>query len=79
MELNIETSSLTVEPNGRNGVMAIVEVDAGDIAEQLPDADRLEGMDVDVVRAWLIKNGDHDDILEHIGLDKIHEFLSHAE
>lgn len=79
MELNIETGSVAVEPNGRTGVMVTVDVDAGDIAEQLPDADRLEGMDVDVVRAWLIKNDDHDDILEHIGLDKIHEFLSHAE
>lgn len=79
MELNIETGSVAVEPNGRTGVMVIVDVDAGDIAEQLPDEDRLEGMDVDVVRAWLIKNDDHDDILEHIGLDKIHEFLSHAE
>lgn len=79
MELTIGTGSVTVEPNGRTGVMVIVDVDAGDIAEQLSDADRLEGMDVDVVRAWLIKNDDHDDILEHIGLDKIHEFLSHAE
>lgn len=79
MELNIETGSVSVEPNGRNGVMVTVEVDAGDIAEQLPDADRLEGMDVDVVRAWLILRGDHDDILEAIGIDKIHEFLSHSE
>lgn len=78
MELNIETGSLTVEPNGRNGVMAVVEVDAGDIAEQLTDSDRLEGLDVDVVREWLLKNDRHDDILEAIGEDKINEFLSHS-
>lgn len=41
MELNIETGSVAVEPNGRTGVMVTVDVDAGDIAEQLPDADRL--------------------------------------
>jgi hypothetical protein len=79
MELSFEVSSLSVEPHGRNGVYVTVGVEAGDIIEQMLDADRLEGMDVDVVRAWLLKNDNHDDILEAIGEEKIHEFLSHAE
>lgn len=77
MELSFEVSSLSVEPHGRNGVYATVEVDGQAIAEQLLDADRLHGLDVDVVRAWLLENDNHDDILEAIGEDKLHEFLSH--
>jgi len=78
MELSIEVSSLSVEPHGRNGVYATIDVDGSAVAEQLPDADRLEGLDVDVVREWLLKNDNHDDILEAIGEDKLHEFLSHS-
>jgi hypothetical protein len=79
MELSFEVSSLSVEPHGRNGVYATVEVEASDIIEQMLDADRLEGIDIDVALAWVLKNVNHDDILEAIGENKIHEFLSHAE
>lgn len=78
MEMTIEVASLSVEPNGRSGVLITVEVNGGDVAEQLLDADRLEGLDVDVVRPWLLANDNHDDILEAIGEEKIHEFLSHS-
>lgn len=77
MELSFEVSSLSVEPHGRNGVYATMEADGASVAELLPDADRLHGLDVDVVRAWLLENDNHEDILEAIGEEKIHEFLSH--
>lgn len=78
MELSFEVSSLQVEPHGRNGVYATIEVDGSVVAEQLTVEDRLDGLDVDDVRAWLLKNDNHDDILEAIGEDKLHEFLSHS-
>jgi hypothetical protein len=78
MELIFEVSSLSVEPSGRNGVSINVEADGSEVAEQLTVADRLDGLDVDDVRAWLLKNDNHDDILEAIGEDKLHEFLSHS-
>lgn len=78
MEISIEVSNLYVEPHGRNGVYATIEVDAQSVADELPDDVRLHDLDVDVVREWLLKNDNHDDILEAIGEDKIHEFLSHS-
>lgn len=78
MEISVEVSSLSVEPHGRNGVYATMEADGAEVAEQLTVADRLDGLDVDDVREWLLKNDNHDDILEAIGEDKLHEFLSHS-
>lgn len=79
MEISFEVDSIHVEPHGRNGVYITVDADGASIASELKDDDRLEGMDVEVVRAWLLLNDNHDDVLEAIGEDKIREFLSHAE
>ncbi|MGO3563694.1 hypothetical protein [Pseudomonas helleri] len=79
MEITFSATHASVEPGGRNVLDVTVVADGAVIAEQLSDADRLHDLDVDVVRAWLLLNDNHDDILEAVGLDKIHEFLSHAE
>ena len=79
MEISFEVDNIYIEPHGRNGVYVTVEADGASIASELKDVDRLEGMDVDVVRAWLISNDSHDDILEAIGEDKIRDFISHCE
>ncbi|MGA3827264.1 hypothetical protein [Pseudomonas chlororaphis] len=78
MEFTFEVSSLSVEPCGRNGVSVTVEVEGSVLAENLSVTNRLDGLDVDDVREWLLKNDSHDDILEAIGEDKLREFLSHS-
>ncbi|USW94211.1 hypothetical protein NHF39_23185 [Pseudomonas proteolytica] len=78
MEYSFEVERVSVEPYGRNGVSVTVEVEGSVLAENLTVKDRLEGLDVDDVREWLLKNDNHDDILEAIGEEKIHEFLSHS-
>lgn len=78
MEFSFEVDRLSVEPYGRNGVSVTVEVEGSVLAENLSVTDRLEGLDVDDVREWLLKNDSHDDILEAIGEEKLHEFLSHS-
>jgi len=78
MEFSFEVDRLSVEPYGRNGVSVTVEVEGSVLAEDLSVTDRLEGLDVDDVREWLLKNDSHDDILEAIGEEKLHEFLSHS-
>lgn len=79
MQITFAATYVSVESAGRDGVDVTIEAEGTVIAEQLSDADRLHDLDVDVVRAWLLLNDNHDDILEAVGLDKIHEFLSHAE
>jgi|GEM_PF-3525088 len=79
MEISFETNDLYVGPHGGRSVHVTANVDGPLIASELTDDDRLNGLNVHVVRAWLLKNDSHDDILEDIGLDKIHEFLSHCD
>lgn len=79
MEISFETNDLYVGPHDGRNVHVTANVDGSSIAAELSDDDRLEGLNVEVVRAWLLKNDNHDDILEDIGLDKIHEFLSHCD
>lgn len=79
MSITFKAESVSVESAGRSGVEATIEADDYEIAQHLSDDSRLKDLDVDVVRAWLLLNDNHDDILEAIGLDEIHEFLSHAE
>jgi hypothetical protein len=79
MEITFSATHASVEPGGRNVLDVTVVADVAVLAEQLSDADRLHGLDVDTVRAWLLLSDNHDDILEAIGLDKIHEFLSHID
>lgn len=71
--------SVTVESAGRCGVEVTIDADDYEMAQYLSDESRLRDLNVDVVRKWLLSNDNHDDILEAIGLDEIHEFLSHAE
>lgn len=78
MEFTFEVERLSVEPCGWNGVSVTVEVEGSVLAENLTVTGRLEGLDVEDVREWLLKKDNHDDILEAIGEDKIHEFLSHS-
>lgn len=77
MSITFNAGSVSIEPNGRTGVEVTVDADDYEIAELLSDDSRLYDMDVDVVRKWLLENDDHDEILEAIGSDKIHEFISH--
>lgn len=79
MSITFNASSVSIEPAGRCGVEVTVDADDFEVAELLSDESRLRDMDVDVVRKWLIENDNHDDILEAIGSDKIHEFISHGE
>lgn len=79
MEITFDADSVSVTTNyGSSQVSVTVESGAEHIADQLPDDARLSDMDVDVVTKWLMEHADHDDILEWIGVDKIHEFLSHG-
>lgn len=75
--------SVTVEANGRE-IAAQLDLDDRlhdlcpvDIISEVGVEKILESIDEDIVRKWLLENSDPDDTLEHIGLDKIHEFLSH--
>lgn len=77
MSITFIAGSVQIEPNGRTGVEVTVDADDFEIAELLSDDSRLQDLDVNVVRKWLLENDDHDDILEAIGSDKIHEFISH--
>ncbi len=77
--ITFQADSVSIEPAGRCGVDVTVEADDFEVAQQLSDDSRLRDLDVDVVRKWLMSNDNHEDILEAIGLDEIHEFLSHAE
>jgi hypothetical protein len=77
MSITFKAITVSVESNGRCGIEVTIEADDFEVAEQLSDESRLHDLDVDVVRKWLLSNDDHDDILEAIGSDKIHEFISH--
>jgi hypothetical protein len=79
MSITFNAESVSVESAGRSAVEVTIEADDYEIAQHLSDDSRLKDLDVDVVRAWLLLNDNHEDILEAIGLDEIHEFLSHAE
>jgi hypothetical protein len=79
MSITFNAGSVSIEPNGRSWVEVTVDADDFEIAELLSDESRLRDLDVDVVRKWLLENDSHDDILEAIGSDKIHEFISHEE
>lgn len=79
MSITFNAGSVSVEPNGRTGVEVTVDADDYEIAELLSAEARLRDLHVDVVRKWLLENDDHDDILEAIGSDKIHDFISHEE
>lgn len=77
--------SVTVEANGREIAEQLdlddrlYDLDPSDIVGEVGFEKLLEAMDEDDVRKWLLENTDPDDTLEHIGLDKIHEYLSHGE
>ncbi len=77
MSITFEADSISVDPAGRNGIELTIEVDDFVVAAQLSDDSRLHDLKFDVVLNWLLENGNHDDILEAIGSDKIHEFISH--
>lgn len=55
------------------------DLDASDVVEEIGHIECLEAIGEEEVREWLLKNSDHDDLLKYIGLDKIHDFLSHQE
>nr|WP_314877291.1 hypothetical protein [uncultured Pseudomonas sp.] len=75
---------VTVEANGREIAAKLdlddrlYDLDPVDIISEVGVENILESIDEDVVRKFLLENSDPDDTLEHIGLDKIHEFLSHG-
>lgn len=54
------------------------DLDPTDIADHVGNEELLEAIGEDEVRKWLLANSDPDDTLEYIGLDKIHEYLSHG-
>lgn len=74
---------VTVEANGREIAAKLdlddrlYDLDPVDIVSEVGATELLEQIGEEEVRAWLLANSDPDDTLEHIGLDKIHEFLSH--
>ncbi|WP_095067869.1 hypothetical protein [Pseudomonas sp. Irchel 3A18] len=55
------------------------DLDAVDVVSEVGAAKLLEQIGEEEVRTWLLANSDPDDTLEHIGSDKIHEYLSHGE
>lgn len=75
--------SVTVEANGREVAAQLDlddrlhELDPVHIVSEVGATELLEQIGEEEVRSWLLANSDPDDTLEHIGLDKIHEFLSH--
>ena len=75
--------SVTVEANGREVAAQLDlddrlhDLDPVDIVSEVGATKLLEQIGEEEVRSWLLANSDPDDTLEHIGLDKIHEFLSH--
>lgn len=76
--------SVTVEAHGREIAAKLDlddrlhDLDPVDIISEVGVENILESIDEDVVRKFLLENSDPDDTLEYIGLDKIHEFLSHS-
>lgn len=80
---HISSVMITVEANGREIAAKLDlddrlhDLDPVDIISEVGVENILESIDEDVIRKFLLENSDPDDTLEHIGLDKIHEFLSH--
>lgn len=76
--------SVTVEANGREIAAKLDlddrlhDLDPVDIVSEAGADNLLQQIGEDEVRTWLLANSDPDDTLEYIGLDKIHEFLSHG-
>lgn len=76
--------SVTVEANGRDiaGKLdlddRLYDLDPVDIVSEVGAEKLLEQIGEEDVRKWLLTNSDPDDTLEYIGLDKIHEYLSHG-
>ena len=77
--------SVTVEANGRDIAAQLDlddrlhDLDAVDIISEVGAETLLQQIGEEDVRKWLLANSDPDDTLEYIGLDQIHEFLSHDE
>lgn len=75
--------SVTVEANGREVAAQLDlddrlhDLDPVDIVSEVGATKLLEQIGEEEVRVWLLANSDPDDTLEHIGLDKIDEFMSH--
>lgn len=87
IDSNYRTSeiSLTIEANGRE-VAEKLDLDDRlydlcpvDVADEIGRNKMLDAIGEEDILKWAIANIDHDDILEFIGLEKIHEFLSHEE
>jgi hypothetical protein len=76
--------NVTVEASGREiaGRLDLDDrlygLDTADIVGEIGAAELLRQIGEEDVRKWLLENSDPDDTLEHIGLDKIHEYLSHG-
>ncbi|MNH37947.1 hypothetical protein D3C79_989160 [compost metagenome] len=76
--------SVTVTANGREIAAQLDlddrlhDLDPVDIVSEVGATTLLEQIGEEEVRVWLLANSDPDDTLEHIGLDKIHEFVSHG-
>ena len=75
---------ITVEANGREIAAKLdlddrlYDLDPVDIIGEVGVENILESIEEEDIRKFLLENSDPDDTLEHIGLDKIHEFLSHG-
>jgi len=75
--------SVTVQANGREVAAQLDlddrlhDLDPVDIVSEVGAETLLQQIGEEEVRAWLLANSDPDDTLEHIGLDKIDEFMSH--
>ena len=87
IDSNYRTSeiSLTIEANGRE-VAEKLDLDDRlydlcpvDVADEIGRDKMLDAIGEEDILKWAISNIDHNDILEFIGLDKIHEYLSHEE
>jgi len=77
--------SVCVEAKGRDIAVQLdlddrlYDIDVSDIVSEVGAETILNEIGKDQVREWLLKNSDPNDTLEYIGLDKIHEYLSHGE
>lgn len=75
--------SVTVQANGREVAAQLDlddrlhDLDPVDIVSEVGAETLMQQIGEEEVRAWLLANSDPDDTLEHIGLDKIDEFMSH--